>query len=128
MVMLQRSHRYTMHQVWLRQVFSLILTLGMLPCSVKADTPALSAQIAGMALGTNIELRLKNKERLRGARGTASDIGFTLVNPTAGDRQIAFDDIASVKSYTVKTHTTRNILIGFGVTLFIVLGIIGSHV
>jgi hypothetical protein len=117
-----------MYQVRLRQTLSLILTLGMLPCCVKADTPAVNAQIAGMALGTNIELRLKNKEKLRGARGTASDTGFTLVNPTAGDRQIAFNDVASVKPYIIKTHTSRNILIGVGIALFVALGIIGSHV
>jgi hypothetical protein len=86
----------------------------LVPCWARADAPAVSAQIAGMTLGTNIELRLKNKEKLRGAKGTASDTGFTLVNPAAGDRQIAFAEVASVKPYTVKTHTTRNILIGVG--------------
>ena len=101
----------------MRQIVSLILSFGMLAQLTMAapDTPTVTSQIAAMSVGTNIELHLKNKERLRGARGAASESGFTLVNPKAGDRQIAFDDVASVKLYVVKSHTTRNILIGVGI-------------
>jgi hypothetical protein len=66
-------------------------------------------------LGANIEIRLKTKQRLRGARGAVTGAAFTLVSPHAAEQQIAFDDLASVKLYSVKSHTTRNILIGVGI-------------
>jgi hypothetical protein len=101
-----------------RQVLSLILTFAILSRSAPAspDTPGVTAQIMAMSLGANIELRLKNNEKLRGARGAVSGAGFTLVTP-AGDRPIAFDEVASVKLYVHKSHTTRNILIGVGIGL-----------
>lgn len=46
-----------------------------------------------------------------------SGSGFTLINPSAGDRQIAFDDVASVKQLTKKSHTTRNVLIVVGIAI-----------
>ena len=75
----------------------------------------MATQIASMPLGTNIELRLKNTQKLRGARGEVSDSVFTLVDSSGGGRQIAFDDVTSVKQFTKKSHTTRNILIGVGI-------------
>jgi len=100
-----------------RQMVSLILTFGMLASLITAAPDAATVQtlIAAMSVGTNIELRLKNKEKLRGARGNASDSGFTLVSQKSADREVAFNDVASVKLYVVKSHTTRNILIGVGI-------------
>ena len=40
-----------------------------------------------------------------------------LVDARAGERQIAFDDVVSVKQYTAKSHTTRNILIAVGIAV-----------
>ncbi len=111
------------------QVLSAVLILGVLIQSAVAspDTASVTTQIVGMPVGTNIELRLKNKQIVRGARGAVSTTTFTLVDSHAGEKQIAFDDVASVKLFTPKSHTTRNILIGVGITLLI-LGIIGSRV
>ena len=75
------------------------------------------SQITSMPLGTNIELRFKDKQKLRGARGVVSDSGFTLVDTRAGERQIAFDDVTSVKQVSTKFHTGRDILIGVGIGL-----------
>jgi hypothetical protein len=100
----------------MRQTLSIALAFLMLTRLAPADTSTVTSQITAMSLGTNIELRLKNKEKLHGARGDVSGAGFTLVVP-AGDRQIAFDDVASVKLYVHKSHTTRNILIGVGIGL-----------
>jgi hypothetical protein len=72
-------------------------------------------QILGMSLGTTIELRLKNKQKMQGTRGPVSDSGFTLVDASAGKHQIAFDDVVSVKKFTTNSHATRNILIGVGI-------------
>ena len=43
--------------------------------------------------------------------------GFTLLNPGAGDRQINFDEVTSVKQLDKKSHTTRNVLIVAGVAV-----------
>jgi hypothetical protein len=83
--------------------------------SAAPDTASIRTQIAGMPVGTSIELRLKDKQKLRGARGTVSDFGFTLVDARSGERQIAFDNVASVKQVKIKSHTARNILIGVGI-------------
>jgi hypothetical protein len=56
-----------------------------------------------------------------------SDSGFTLVDARTGEHQIAFDDVVSVKQFTPKSHTTRNILIGVGIgiaAVAITLGIL----
>jgi hypothetical protein len=112
----------------MRQVLSIVIVVGIFLQLAAAgpDTASLTAQITGMPLGSNIELRLKNKLKLRGSRGAVSNTSFALINQ-AREQQIAFDDVASVKLYTVKPHTARNILIGVAITL-VVLGIIGSRV
>ena len=111
----------------MRQVLSAALVLGVLIQSATAspDAASVTTQIVDMPVGANIELRLKNKQKVRGARGVVSATSFTLVDSHAGEKQIAFDDVASVKLFTQKSHTTRNILIGVGITLGI-LGIIGN--
>lgn len=113
----------------MRQLLSLVLVLGILTKSAAAgpDTASVTTQITAMPLGSNIERRLKNKQKMRGARGALSNSGFAPVDAHAGEKQIAFDDVASVKLFRLKSHTTRNILIGVGITL-VVLGIIGSRV
>ena len=53
---------------------------------------------------------------MRGARGTVSDTGFSLVDARAGERQIVFSDVTSVKQVNAKkSHTARNIAIGVGI-------------
>ena len=76
---------------------------------------SVASQIAAMPPGTSIELGLKTKQKVRGTTGAVSTSGFTLVQAGSADRQIAFDDIASVKQLTKKSHLTRNILIGVGI-------------
>jgi hypothetical protein len=94
--------------------------------SAFVDPVTVKTQVLGMPLGTNIEIRLKNNQIVRGARGEGSDSGFMLVGARGGDRQIAFENVVSVKRFTQKSHTGRHILIGVGITL-LVLGIIGSR-
>jgi hypothetical protein len=87
-----------------------------------------TSQISGMPVGTKIEVRLKNKERLQGTRGEVSDSGFTLLNPGAGDRKIAFDEVISVKQMTAKSHTTRNVLIGVGIGVVVAVAVVAAVV
>ena len=101
----------------------LALATHLLPAAFGADSVA--SQITAMPAGAKIELVLKNKQKMQGARGAVSSSGFTLVDAHAGDRQIAFDDVASVKIR--KSHLTRNILIGVGIgvaALGITIGIL----
>jgi hypothetical protein len=100
----------------MRQILSLALALTMLHLNaIAADS--VTNQITGMPLGTNIELRLKNQEKLRGARGAVSESGLILVDASAGEHKIAFADVVSVKRFSTNSHTTRNILIGVGIGL-----------
>jgi hypothetical protein len=81
------------------------------------DAAGVTTQITGMSLGTNIEIRLKDNQKLQGARGALTTTGFALVNARAAEQQIAFDDVASVRLFTAKSHTMRNILIGVGIAV-----------
>ncbi len=112
----------------MRQALSVMLTLAILPrfAAASPDTSSVTTQIAAMPQGVHIELRLKSKEKLRGIRGPVSDTGFTLVSAPAADRQIAFDDVATVKQY--KSHTTRNVLIIVGVGIVATVGIFAAVV
>ena len=103
----------------MRQLLALVLALGILPRLTAGgpDTASLTTQIVGMSVGTNIELRLKNRQKMRGARGSVSNTGFMLVDARAGEHEIAFDDVVSVKLFTAKSHTMRNILIGVGIAV-----------
>jgi hypothetical protein len=108
----------------MRQTLSLVLVLLMLmqlgPAAFGADS--VGNQIIKIPTGANIEVRLKDQQILRGMRGEVTDSGFTLEHLSAGNRQIAFDDVSSVKQIKRKTHSTRNVLIILGV---VVVGAVG---
>jgi len=114
----------------MRQTLSLALVLLMLtqlgPAAFGADS--ITIQITGMPAGTKIEVRLKNKQRLQGTRGEVSDSGFTLLNPGTVDRKIAFDEVASVKPFTTKSHTKRNVLIGVGIGVVVAAAVFAAVV
>jgi hypothetical protein len=88
-----------------------IMVMHLVSTAFGEDTVA--SQITAMPAGAKIELLLKNKQTIRGTRGPVSDAGFTLVDTRKAEHQIAFDDVVSVKQ--LKSHTTRNILIGVGI-------------
>ena len=90
-----------------------LLGMQLFPAASGADDVV--SQIAAMPAGTKIEVRLKNKQTLRGTTGPVSNSEFTLVDARGGERQIAFDDVASVQEIRAKSHLRRNILIGIGV-------------
>lgn len=81
------------------------------------DTAGITTQITGIPSGAQIELRLTDKHKMRGTRGALSTTGFTFAEAGAGERQIAFADVVSVRQITAKSHTTRNVLIGVGIGL-----------
>ena len=102
-----------------RQALSVILALAMVHphASAGPDIGSVTTQILAMPLGTHLELRLKTKERIRGDRGAASNTGFALLDAHAVERQIAFDDVVSVKQLKPTSHLKRNILIGVGIAV-----------
>jgi len=87
------------------------MVMPLVPAASGEDNVA--SQMTAMPAGAKIELHLKNKETMRGTKGPVSNSGFTLVDAHKAERQIAFDDVASVKQ--LKSHTTRNVLIGAGI-------------
>jgi hypothetical protein len=105
-------------------VLLLVMQLG--PPALGADN--ISSQIAGMPAGADIEVHLKTKQALRGTKGEVSGSGFILANPSTGNRQIAFDEVTSVKQLTRKSHKTRNILIITGVALGVVITVVAIHI
>jgi hypothetical protein len=116
----------------MRQTLSLALMLLLVtylgPAAFGADD--VRSQVAGIPTGTHIEVRLKNKQTLRGARGEVSDSAFTLVDQRAGNRQIAFDEVTSVKQLAYKSHTLRNVLIGVVIgaaVIVIVVAVLVAH-
>jgi hypothetical protein len=114
----------------MRQALALALVLLMVmhlgPAAFGADN--VTSQIAGIPTGANIEVRLKNKQTLRGTRGAVSSSGFTLLNPSAGDRQLAFDDVTSIKPLSKKSHTTRNVLIVVGIGVVVAVTVVAIHI
>ena len=101
----------------MRKTIFLALMLLMVTHSLPAvfGAESVASRITAMPTGTSVELRLKNRQTLRGTRGPVSNSGFTLVDARTGEHQIPFDDVASVKQLTKESHLTRNILIGVGV-------------
>jgi hypothetical protein len=114
----------------MRQVICLALVLLMMmhlgPTVFGADN--VTSQIAAIPMGANIEVRLYNKLTLRGARGEVSSSGFILSNPGTGDRQLAFDDVISVKQLSKKSHTTRNVLIVVGIGVVVAAAVVAIQV
>lgn len=101
----------------IRQALSIILACTIVApiASAGPDTVSVTTQVLAIPLGTQMELRLKTKERIRGDRGAASDTGFALLDKHARERHIAFDDVASVRQLNPSSHIRRNILIGVGI-------------
>jgi hypothetical protein len=109
----------------MRQALSLALVFLVVTHLSPTASPAenVTGQITGMRMGVTIELQLKNKQTLRGTRGEVSASGFTLTDPSGGNRQIAFDEVASVKQLTKKSHTKRNVLLGVGIAVAVVVAV-----
>jgi len=112
----------------MRQLISIVLmwlmATQLVPTAFGAESVA--AQIGGIPTGALIEVHLKDKQKIHGSRGATTDVGFTLVNANAGDQQIAFADVVSVKQVGVhKSHVARNIIIVAVVAIAVVATVIG---
>ncbi len=115
----------------MRQILALVLTFLMIMNSVPAAMAAddMASRIAAIPTGTNIEVRLKSNQKLRGSTGAVSNSGFTLTDSQSVAHQIAFDDVASLRQISAKpSHVKRNILIIVGVGLAVAAIVIGIHI
>ena len=104
---------------------TLLMALPLIPTASAAN--GVASQITAMPLGTKIELRLKDKQKLSGTTGALSGTGFAFIDASTGERQIAFDDVASVKRIGAKSHTARNVLIIAGIGVAIAAIVIVVH-
>ena len=111
----------------MRSTVSLVLAFVFLARFVSAapDGGGIAAQITRISSGTRIEVRLRDKHKLRGTRGPVSTESFVLLEDGMGERQIAFLDVLSVKR-TDKSHTKRNVLIvvAVAVAAVVIAGVI----
>jgi hypothetical protein len=120
-----------------RKVIALVVGLLLLPPSVpaagarEAVLDSTRRKTEAIPTGTLIEVRLNNNQKLRGRRGEVSQDSFILAGAlpaqssqavpgeTASDQKIAFTDVRSVNQ--VRVHTARNVLIGVGIGIGILM-------
>jgi len=87
--------------------------------------PTLKEQVNQIPAGSQVEVRLLNKDRLRGRLGEVSDEGFT-VQIVEGSRietrNVAFGDVKSAKEIG-KEHTAKYIFLGVAMTVGLLLAV-----
>ena len=92
--------------------------------------PTLKERVIQIPAGSQVEVRLLNKERFRGRLGDVSDEGFT-VQIAQGNRidtrKVAFGEVKSVK--VIDKERGKHILLGAGVAfgLLLVLALTIGH-
>lgn len=116
----------------MRQILSLLLTVALAGEACFGQTKASSAgsieeQIRSIPPNSPVAVRLDDGSKLRGWISDVSDTGFVLTQERKSQlekRQIQFQQARSVKRInSVKpSHTTRNILIGVGIGVVVVVG------
>ena len=115
----------------MRQTLGLVLTFLMILYSVPTAKAAddFASRISAMPTGTQIEVHLKSKQKLRGAMGAVSNSGFTLIDSQTEVHQVSFGDVASMKQVNGKSsHVTRNVLIIVGIGVAVTAIVIGVHI
>lgn len=105
---------------------TLLMMMQLVPAVSGAE--AVASQITAMPQGTKIEVHLKNKQIFSGTRGPVSETGFTLVDSRAGEHELTFVDVVSVKRINTQSHVKRNVLIGVGIGAVVVVGVIAAVV
>ncbi len=80
--------------------------------------PALKEQVFQIPAGSQVEVRLLNKERLRGRLGEVSEEGFTVQIAQGNQidtRKVAFGDVKSVK--VIDKEKGKHIFLGVGIAV-----------
>lgn len=102
-----------------------LLSGGLYP---QAKKPTLKEQALEIPVGSQIEARLQNKEKLRGRMGEITDDGFRLQHVRANKvetRNIAFAELKSIKMVERESsgRIALYVLAGVGVTFLILFAI-----
>ena len=90
-----------------------------------SQKPTLKEQVIQIPTGAQVEVRLLNKERIRGRLGDISDEGFTVLIAKGNQietRQVAFGDVKSVKEVR-KQRTALYVFLGVAMTLGLLLAV-----
>jgi hypothetical protein len=90
-----------------------------------SQKPALKEQVIQIPSGAQVEVRLLNKERIRGRLGDISDEGITVLIAQENrieTRQVAFSDVKSIKEVR-KQRTALYVFLGVAMTLGLLLGV-----
>ena len=90
-----------------------------------SQKPTLKEQVIQIPTGAQVEVRLLNKERVRGRLGDISDEGFSVLIAKGNQietRQVAFGDVKSVKEVR-KQRTALYVFLGVAMTLGLLLAV-----
>lgn len=97
------------------------------------NVPSIKDQVSRMSIGTSIEVRFAKAPKIRGTLSQKDENGFTLKlekDATAAERQVAFNEVKSVKNLThSKTPTWAWIALGAvgAVVVIIVVLVVKYH-
>ena len=116
----------------MRQTIAVFLVaLIMVPVPGWASGPAqevktVQEQVLAIPSGSLVEVRLANKQKLRGRMGEAAEDGFT-IRLVKGDRledhKVFFVEVKSIKDKTPGTGKGTHILAGVGVAFLVLMGL-----
>ena len=117
----------------MRKVLVVVVALQLLPPNLpalgggRAEPVNTQQAIEAIPAGALIEVRLNNKQKLRGRRGEVFPDSFILrqisiqhgvSGGTAPDQKISFAEVRSLSRVkSPASHTRRNVLIAVGVTI-----------
>jgi hypothetical protein len=102
----------------LKQNIAIILACLMFQSSIAAaagSPDAIREQVRHMRPGSRLEVKLRNREQLRGKLGSVDERGFEL-RTTAAPVRVAFSDVESVRH---KGGLSREAKIGLAVGIFV---------
>ena len=100
---------------------SAVDTANSAPAS-KAQT--IKEQAVQIPAGSKVEVRLTNKEKLKGRLGAVSDEGIVLKSIKADrteERKITFAEMTSIKAVKGLSKAAIGLLVGIGVLVIVVL-------
>ena len=105
---------------------SLAPALDARAAAAPAQQAALKGQLLEIPMGSQIEIRLVTKEKIRGQLASVADDGVsvkTLTGSTIEEKRVAFDQMVSVKQVRKGLPFVAKVFIGVGIGIGIFFGI-----
>lgn len=97
---------------------------GSAPYAQTEDQPVLKARALAIPPGTKVQLRLLNKQKVRGRIESHSDDGITVQTSPGTDVEIGFDQISALKTVKEKSRAEKAlpwVWIGLGAAAVVVM-------